>query len=253
MSGSVNVQWSFALLLLLAPVAVGAGPGDDRWSEILAATVNGAGEVAYRSLAGQGQGRLAEALRGFGTVDPVRLDRDGAVAFWVNAYNALVLSAVANGESPETVATRARMFHWFGATIGGSRRTLDEISVILDRFARADPRIHFALCNGTRGGPTLAGVPYTADGLYAELEDAARRFVRDPTKNRFDAFAGDIELSRLFEWYRPDFESEGGSLAGYVRRLVAGPGLAWFLAQAVEVRFRRFDWTLNAAPGERPR
>jgi hypothetical protein len=241
------------LVLLLARTAAPAELDKDPWREVLAAHVNQAGEVAYRSLARRSAERVEEALRRFAPIDPATLDHDGAVAFWINAYNALVLSAVTHGESPEALAARARMFHWFGATIGGSRRTLDDISLILEPAMKVDPRIHFALANGTRGGPALAAEPYVADQLDAQLAAAARRFVADLGKNHFDVFGGGVELSRLFEWYRADFEKEAGSLTEYVRRLVGTPGLKWFLSvNRPDVGFQPFDWTLNAAAGERP-
>ena len=49
------------------------------------------------------------------------------MTFWINAYHALVIAAVVHGERPETVAERARMFHWFGQRIAGVRRTLDDV------------------------------------------------------------------------------------------------------------------------------
>jgi hypothetical protein len=241
-------------VLLVAALAAAEGPGDDPWATILATRVSESGEVAYRSLAREDSGRLSRVLSGLADADTTRLDHDRAVAFWINAYHALVIAAVVHGERPEMVAERARMFHWFGQRIAGMRRTLDDVRVILNLYASADPRIHLAIANGTRGGPPLAAEPYTAERLDAQLDRAARRFVNDPEHNLADPTTGRVELSRLFAWYRGDFEREAGSLAGFLRPLTTRRDLHDALDVAdPKIRYRPFDWRINAATGERPK
>jgi hypothetical protein len=243
----------FGLALLVATVATAAEPGDDPWATILAKRVSESGEVAYRSLAREDRALLARVLAGLASVDAKQLDHDRAVAFWINAYHALVIAAVVHGERPETVAERARMFHWFGERIAGARRTPDEVQVILNRYASADPRIHLAISNGTRGGPPLAAEPYAGERLDAQLVRAAQRFVNDPVHNLADPTTGLVELSRLFAWYRSDFEREAGSLAEFLRPLATRPDLRDALGAAnLTVHYRPFDWRLNAVAAERP-
>jgi hypothetical protein len=185
-------------------------------------------------------------------IDATRLDHDGAVAFWINAYHATVLAAVLHGETPETVGGRARMYHWYHQNVGGTRRTLDEIREVLDGYASDDPRIHLAISNGTRGGPRLVASPYAADQLDAQLAAAARRFVNDVERNYVDSIHQRLELSRLFFWYLADFEAAAGTLVKFLRPLTESERLAAALASDdVDVRYLPFDWRLNAASGER--
>ena len=232
--------------------AADPGPGADPWRTILATRVTDAGEVAYRTLAREDGRLLREALAAFARVDVAKLDTDGAIAFWINAYHATVLAAVVHGESPETFGGRARMYHWFGQTLAGKRRTLDELQTILDRYASADPRIHLALCNGARGAPPLAREPYTAQTLDSQLAAAARRFVNDPSRN--GAAPERVELSRIFAWYQDDFEREFGSMAGFLQPLAERDDMrAALAAHVLQLHYTAFDWRLNAAPGELPK
>jgi hypothetical protein len=241
-----------ALVLLMAMLTAVAHGEEDPWAKVLAARVNDSGEVAYRSLALRDGGLLRRALEQMAPVDVTRLDRDGAVAFWINAYHATLLAAVVHGESPETLAGRARLYHWFGQTVGGKRRTLDEIREVLDRYASADPRIHLAISNGTRGGPQLVATPYVPAHLDAQLAAAARRFVNDVDHNYVDSIHERLRLSRLFSWYRADFEAAAGTLVNFLRPLAERRDLiAALSAERVEVKYLPFDWRLNAAPGER--
>lgn len=231
-----------------------AAPGKDRWSSLLAKRVTQSGEVAFRSLIREDRALLAEVLAGLGESPAERLDHDTAVAFWINAYHALVLAAVVHGESPETVTGRARMYHWFGEKIAGKRRTLDDLRAILNGYASADPRIHLAVSNGTRGAPAFIGEPYVAERLDAQLVRAARRFVNDPERNIADPTAGRLELSRVFAWYHADFEREAGSMVEFLRSWATRPDLREVLdAVNLTLRYRPFDWHLNAAPGEQPK
>jgi hypothetical protein len=241
-----------AVLVLAVGTAIAAERDEDPWAKILAARVNESGEVAYRTLAQEDGRLLHRVLDRMSTVDVGVLDRDGAVAFWINAYHATVIAAVLHGETPETFAGRARMYHWFREKVGGTRHTLDEIREVLNGYAAADPRIHLAISNGTRGGPRFLATPYTPDHLDAQLALAARRFVNDIDHNYVNSIHQHLDLSRLFSWYLADFEAAGGTLVKYLRPLAERRDLLAALElEHVEVRFLPFDWRLNAAPGER--
>lgn len=240
-------------LVFLALTSEASEPRNDLWKAILRARVNASGEVAYRTLSKFDRERLAEYLASLATVDPWKLDRDETIAFWINAYNAMVVFGVIHGGNPETLAGRAQLYHWFQLELAGSRRTVDGIASLLERFAAVDPRIHFALCNATRGSPSLAPDPYGAEDLDADLAEAARRFVNDSTKNRVDLARRKVELSRVFVWHQPDFERTSGSLPAFVGHLVTHPKAGSILRRPeMSTGFLEFDWRLNAAEGERP-
>jgi hypothetical protein len=240
------------VLVLGVTTAIGAEPEEDPWAKILALRVNGSGEVAYQALAQEDGRLLRRVLDRMSAANVGGLDHDGAVAFWINAYHATVIAAVLHGESPETLAGRARMYHWFREKVGGTRRTLDEIREILNGYATTDPRIHLAISNGTRGSPRLLATPYVPDHLDAQLAGAARRFVNDIDHNYVDSIHQCLALSRLFNWYVADFETAGGTLVRYLRPLAERRDLLAALERDdIEVRYLPFDWRLNAAPGER--
>jgi Protein of unknown function, DUF547 len=240
-----------AAAVLWTALAAAASPGKDAFAAILAARVDEGGEVAYRSLARHDRAGLDRFLDEVAAADPQRFDHDHAIAFWMNAYHAAVIAAVLHGEHPETVESRAKMYHWFGLPIAGERRTLDGIRAILDRYATADPRIHLALCDGTRGGPRMPRQLYEPEYLDAQLAAAARRFVDDPLKNHAGP-SGQVKASRIFEWYRADFEHAAGTLADFMRSRATNPDLLRALGgPAPVIEFAEYDWGLDAAANQR--
>jgi hypothetical protein len=131
---------------------------------------------------------------------------EDALAYWLNAYHALVLQSVVD-EYPYLESVEQR---WLGSffwgrswPVGGRRLTLWALEhrVLLREFA--DPRIHLALFRGTRGGPLLDDVPFDPDLLDAQLNDAARRFVGDRRHVRLE---GDtLHLARVFQTHQEHF------------------------------------------------
>ena len=118
-------------------------------------------------------------------------------------------------------------------------------------FHHADPAFHRTRRGG--GGPPLAAEPYVVERLDDQLARAAYRFVNAREYNFVDSSTKRVELSRLFVWYRGDFERKAGSLEKFLRPFAMRPDLSDALDAAnFSVHYRPFDWRLNAAAAERP-
>ena len=214
---------------------------------------------------------LAAALR---TFDPGRLNTDESrTAFWINIYNALLIHGViAYGEKQSLLKIRGA-FERIAYVIGGYRYSLDDIEhgilrgnlahflIPGPRFSRrdprrkhalstVDPRIHFALVCGASSCPPI-GI-YEAKNLDQQLDWAARNFINNGgvVLDRAERLAA---LSRVFQWYSPDF---GGRWMGVGKRAPVLRYIATFLAEAerdyilnhadsLRVVFQHYDWALN--------
>jgi len=112
-----------------------------------------------------------------------------------------------------------------------------------------EPRIHFAIVCASQSCPQLRSRTYTPEMLNQQLEDSARRFMNDPTRNRFDRERKIAYLSKIFDWFRDDFVTHSGSLTSYVSQYVDDPDLAQELQLGkYEVVFLTYDWNLNGIP-----
>ncbi len=206
------------------------------------------GQVNYPAVAGDS--RFGEYLGLFNRVDPSRLSaQEDRLAFWINAYNAFAIKGILDGYSPASLWGRYRYFIGRDYEVGGNQINLYDLEreVLVREFR--EPRLHFAIVCASQSCPPLRSEAYEARRLSAQLDDNARRFINDPSKNRFDRTSRTASLSMIFKWFQEDFEAYSGSLAAYVAQFVADPDLARELkADGYRIEFLEYDWSLNGVP-----
>jgi hypothetical protein len=180
------------------------------------------------------------------------------IAFWINAYNALTLQQVLDtrkpGDDDYSVKTSVEGF-WTKRTwtVAGRELTLDGIEkgILLKDFK--EPRVHFAVNCASASCPPLRNRPWKASTLDTDLTRATIVFLADEEHNEFDVARRRAEISKLFEWYRDDFERgaddetpklqqffEKYAPTGTIRKAM-GKGKPWRFS------FREYDWSLNEA------
>lgn len=233
------------------------------WNTLLAEHVswNPAGtatRVDYASLRKQ-----HAALRAYlATLEAVDEDefaswsREQRRAFLINAYNAFTVELILRAETlPASIKDLGSFIRgpWKQAffSLFGDERNLDEVehSMLRADPELEDPRLHFALNCAAIGCPALRKEAYAASTLETQLDDQARRFLSDRTRNRMRA-DGTLEVSKIFDWYEDDF----GMLGFYLSRHAAALGLdeqtaAKLSKGKVEIEFLDYDWRLNSEFG----
>jgi len=191
------------------------------------------------------------------------------VAFLVNAYNAFTVEKILM-RYPDI-----RSIWDFGKVFGNPFK--DRFFVLLGREGSLDriehetlrakgvydePRVHFAVNCASIGCPMLREEAYVADRLDAQLEDQARRFLADRSRNRYDAAKGALEVSRIFDWFKEDWQSgyrgfDGRTpaiasreqyFARYAKLLADDPAQQKAIEEGkAPLAFLEYDWTLNDA------
>ncbi|MCE9673299.1 DUF547 domain-containing protein [Myxococcus stipitatus] len=196
--------------LLPASVPSGDEPFNYLGYERVLRHVQPDGDVDFSSM-GRERQELDRFVRSLATFSPhsrpeVFATPEDALAYWLNAYHALVLQQVVDGypylESVEQ-PWLGRFFWGRSWPVGGTRMTLWSLRHRVLGREFADPRVHLALFDGTRGGPPLGGSHFQPEFLDAQLNEASRRFVGDKRNVRLDRDT--VHLARLFDTYREDF------------------------------------------------
>lgn len=180
--------------------------------------------------------------------------RSRRMAFLINAYNAFTV---------EKILTRypdLKSIWDFGRIFGnpfkddffklfGRDSSLDRIEQEMLRKPGAydEPRVHFALNCASVGCPMLREEAYVAERLEQQLEEQARRFLSDRTRNRVSA-RGALEVSKVFDWYQEDFGPRERYFARYAKLLADEPGQQKLVAEGkAPISFLEYDWALNDA------
>lgn len=218
-------------------------PAFDLYDEILLQNVRN-GFIDYDRIAADR--RFGSVIEQFGatTATPPETDEE-RLALYINAYNAFAIRGIINGHSPESWWGRRKFFKGEEYSLIGEEISLEAIEH--DRIIpMGDPRIHFAIVCASLSCPRLSSHAYQPDSINVQLHDAAKQFINDPTRNRFDLERRIAFLSKIFEWYSDDFEAAGGSTQRYLARFVDDAQVQDALrGDEFDVRYLEYDWSLN--------
>lgn len=265
------IRLSLALLLGIGAIAAQAAITHDEWNLLLkrhvvalpgghATAVDYAGMLRDKARLTAYLARLAQMQRS----EFDRLPTAVQLAFLINAYNAGTVDLVLSGyPGISSIKDLGSVFSspWKKRFLPllGKERTLDEIEHELIRGSGRyrDPRIHFAVNCASIGCPALRSEAYDSVRLDSQLEEQARRFLSDRSRNRLEG--GVLRVSPIFKWYRGDFEqgwrgaqSLGAFLALYSDALGLTPAQASGLrAGTLSIEFLDYDWRLNATQTSR--
>ncbi len=205
------------------------------------------GQVNYPVI--QGDQRFTQYLDQLDRVDPNRLSREHRLALWINAYNAFAIKGILDGESPVPYIAWYRYFKVREYAIGGVRLTLYGLEHEILRKQFQEPRVHFAIVCASVSCPKLQPWTYQGAALDKQFDDAAREFINDSTRNRFDRMHKVASLSMVFKWFESDFTGAAGSVLAFVARYVDDPELAKDLMQpGYRIEYLEYNWSLNGIP-----
>jgi hypothetical protein len=204
-----------------------------------------------------------------------RLPQDDQIAFWVNAYNALVLETVVNnypirgraGNYPtNSIRQIPGAFDKTTHMVAGRAMTLDQLeATTLGGFR--DPRLYLAIGRGAVGGGRLRSEAYSGARLGEQLASVATEFATGGHLLDIDEAAGTITVTAIVSWRQADFIAAYGSAASprYAARSPIEKALLAFIEPNLlgherefleknqfRVEFGQFDWRLNDLTGGRP-
>ena len=262
------------LLLTVLPAAAQQSPADgprQNTFDLILDTYVRDGFVYYRALKLE-RARLDQYVIQLGATEVNRLPRDAQLAFWLNAYNALVLRTVidrypilgASANYPkQSIRQIPGAFDRLPHNVAGRVLTLDQIEqTMLAEFH--DPRVNLAIGRGAVGGGRLRSEAFTPERLQEQLAAVAAECVNRSECVRVDPDANTLAVSPVFSWREKDFVAAYGSAAPAIfaerspleRAVLAfvGPRLLTAEREALgkntfRLIYLPFDWSLNDLTG----
>ena len=229
------------------------------------------GLVYYRALKSD-RSRLDGYVAALGRASLDGWSRDEQVAFWLNAYNALVLRTIIDrypirGTSsqypPNSIRQIPGAFERITHQVAGRAVTLDGIERdLLAPFN--DPRVFVALGRGSVGGGRLRSEVFTGARLAEQLDEVVREFPQRHELLRVDTVARQVSVTPILSWreqqvvaaYADRADARFAARSPIERAVVAmiQPYLlpaerAFVEANEFRVVFHPYDWHLNDLTG----
>jgi len=249
----------------------GADPARRKTLDTILDTYVRDGFVYYRALKAE-RGRLDGYVGQLASIEADTLPRDAQIAFWLNAYNAIVVKTVVDhypiqGRATQYPAHSIRQipgaFEKTPHHVGGKTLTLDQIEqTVLAGFH--DPRLYFAIARGSVGGGRLRSEAFTPEQLEGQLNDVGRECASRPQCVQVDRDQNTLHASAIFSWREQEFVSAYANGArppfqerSPIERAVIGyvwPRLLTTEKEFLEnnqwkMTFQPYNWTLNDLTG----
>ncbi len=229
------------------------------------------GLVYYRALKAD-RSRLDAYVRGLAST-PIEKESSAAqLAFWLNAYNAIVLQTVVDhypmpARSKDYPAGSIRQipgaFERLTHRVAGRMVTLDQIEqAVLPEFR--DPRVYFALGRGAIGSGRLRSEAFGSESVDRQLNDVARECVNRAQCVEIDRGQDVVRISSIFSWREAAFSGVYAEKAapGLASRSPIERAAVAFIAPYLvaaerefleknmfKVEYSPFDWSLNDLTG----
>ncbi len=230
-----------------------------RWTQILTRFVDANGLVDYQALS-QKRDEFDRYIRAIETTGPMTHPhlfptRDHQLAYYINAYNALVFKGVLS-RGPESTSVWSGLisglnfFVRMDIKIDGDNTNLKKLEDKLIRKKFRDPRIHAALNCASISCPRLPQIAFAADQLDQQLHDAMIEFVGSEANVLINRELSRVSMSEIFDWFEEDFidfEKENGNqqpnLIDYINRFLKSNNQ---INRDFKINFLEYDKKINA-------
>ncbi len=229
------------------------------------------GFVYYRALKSE-HARLDGFVASLATASLDTASPQEQVAFWLNAYNAIVLKTVVDHYPiptrtrdfpPGSIRQIPGAFERATYRVAGRTLTLDQLEqTVLPTFH--DPRLFFALGRGAVGSGRLRSEAYAPEKLDQQLAETAAECASRSQCVQVDSGANVMRVSSVFSWRRDQFVAAYADRAGVgfaerspIERAVLAfidprmlSGEREFLNRnQFRLEYLPFDWSLNDLTG----
>ncbi len=207
-------------------------------------------KVRYKDLL-KNQNALQEYLNDLSSLSKANYNNfteNQKFAFLVNAYNAFTIKLVLDNYPVNSIKK-------IGGLLGspwkinfiellGKKISLDTIEHEMLRKNFNEPRIHFAVNCASTGCPPIENKAFTAINLEEQLKKVTSVFLNDSTNNYYHPESNTFYLSKIFKWFKKDFEKDGSTLHSFIISQMNSVQETELTKKAY-IKYLDYDWSLN--------
>lgn len=164
-------------------------------------------------------------------------DANTIQAFYINAYNILVIKGAINNYPLNSVLDVPGFFDGIKYKIAGQTLTLNQLEKTNLLKTYKDPRFHFVLVCGAVDCPPIANFAYVPAKLESQLASRTRRALNNP--NFVKVGSDKVQISQIFEWYSNEFGGSKKAALEFINKYRSNK------IQTNSIEFYNYDWSLN--------
>lgn len=213
------------------------------WSTLLDKFVSSDGKVDYRGFA-KNKSKFDQYLDYLSQNAPAtNWTKSEKLCYWINSYNAFTVKLILDHYPIKSIKDISDGLPIVDSPwdikffkIGGVDFDLGTIEHEVLRKQFDEPRIHFAINCASVSCPILRNEAYLPRYLEDQLDDQAKGFINDKSKNLISA--SELKLSSIFKWFESDFTKDG-SLHSFLKEYNKD------VDEGTEISYLDYDWGLN--------
>lgn len=222
------------------------------WTALLNKYVDQAGRVNYRGWQ-KSAGDVAALDRYLSELSrgdsKIRTSREGYLAFWINAYNAVTIKGILREYPTSSIRNHTARLYGYNIwkdlllVVGDHKISLHDIEHEVLRKA-GDPRIHFAIVCASHSCPRLLKEAYVGNKIEQQFTTNARHFFANP--ENFQYRDGTFHLSPIMKWFAEDFGKDAAAqLRGVAAYLPDQASRQAASSGSGRIAYLGYDWSLN--------
>lgn len=217
----------------------------ETWTALLAQHVDVEGHVNYKGFKAD-EKKLDEYLAVLSANHPNESwDKNDILAFWINAYNAFTVKLIVKNYPVKSIKELGGSIYKVNTPwdikfieIGEETYDLNNIEHGIIRKDFEEPRIHFAVNCASVSCPRLRNEAYVGSKVNDQLDDQARYFINNKTKNTIGEKKA--ELSKIFKWFEGDFTKNGGCVEDFINTYSEVK-----ISKKTKIDYQEYLWELN--------
>lgn len=233
---------SFLILLLLFHLIVSAQNTLSAFTAEADAFLNkyvSDGKVAYAAL--KKEGKTIQALTTkISSINLATASENSKKAFYINAYNLLVIQAIAQLYPLKSVRDKPGFFDKTTHVVAGEKLTLNSLEKNKLLLPYSDARLHFVLACAAVSCPPLANFAYTPEEINSQLDSRTKLALNNPAFIRVNTRNQQVLISKIFDWYKTDFTQYNLTILAFLNKYRTDkiPG-------NYRLNYYEYDWNLN--------
>ena len=161
-------------------------------------------------------------------------------AFLINFYNASTIQIIVENyplNSIKDITGDFSVFQKKYINFNSKKVSLDNIEK--DMLVKmGDPRVHFAVNCASISCPKLDNKVYNAENLDKHLDQVTKEFINSDLNKISKDYA---KLSKVFKWYKSDFESENQTLIDFINKYSDTK-----INANAKISYLEYNWNLNS-------